>query len=190
MKYLNKFHHALRGFWGDTRGNVSIEMIIWMPLVFSAMAVVYSLFEDFRHNGLNVKAAYTISDAFSRETDPVSDDYLDGMYNLMGFLTSDDADNGLRVTLIRYDANNDVYHSVWSQTRGKFTSLQTPNMSDLRAQLPNLVNNERVILVETATMYSPPLAKAGIGSERVIYNFGFTRPRFAPQVVWEDSQSS
>jgi hypothetical protein len=50
-------------------------------------------------------------------------------------------------------------------------------------KLPILVSGERLILVETFGTYEPA---ANIGTGDVpMDTFVFTRPRFAPQLVWD-----
>jgi hypothetical protein len=177
---------ALRSFRNDDAGSVSIEAIIFTPLFAMVIGAVFSLHDLYHHKGLNIKAAYTISDAFSRQTDPVGDDYLTGMYNLLGFLTETEGEQSLRVTMVRYNKKKDKYIAEWSKPRGEFNRLYNKQLKDVYDDLPNLVHNERVVLVETKTPYRSPLPIPGLTGEEVFYNFGFTRPRFAPKIVWSN----
>lgn len=181
------FLRHLRRFAGDTRGNISIEALIWLPFILFVLAATFSLHDAFRYKALNTKAAYTISDAISRETDPIDPAYLDGMVELLNFLVRPGGGSSLRVTLVRYDGNNNTYHTEWSKTRGSLSSLQTAQLADMHDQLPRMLHNERVIVVETETYYDPPFALPGLTDAGLFYNYGFTRPRFAPKIVWSDS---
>jgi Flp pilus assembly pilin Flp len=173
----------LRAFRRDEGGMISIEFVIWMPLILVVMASTFTLFEAFRQKSLNVKAAYTISDAISRETDPIDGAYLDGMLSVLKFLTESDGLYGMRVTLVRYDAGDDTHEVVWSQSRGAFVSMDDTSLQELRDQLPTLLDNERVIVVETETEHTPVFDIPALQPQS-FYNFVFTRPRFAPQIVW------
>ena len=51
--------------------------------------------------------------------------------------------------------------------------------------LPLMVDEERQILVETRTVYEPPFT-VGL-SQQTLRTFVFTRPRFAPQVLFDAS---
>ena len=51
------------------------------------------------------------------------------------------------------------------------------------ARLPKMADGETLILVETKSVYNPPL-NVGLG-DLDIETFIFTRPRFAPQLVWQ-----
>jgi Flp pilus assembly protein TadG len=99
------FLRRLRRFAGDTQGNIALETLIWMPFILFLLVATFSLHDAFRYKSMNVKAAYTISDALSRETDPIDSAYLDGMVELLDFLTRPGGASSLRVTLVRYDAS-------------------------------------------------------------------------------------
>ncbi|WP_418592978.1 TadE/TadG family type IV pilus assembly protein [Ponticoccus sp. (in: a-proteobacteria)] len=167
-------------------GTIAVETVLWVPLLLTVLASTFSLHDAFRYKSLNVKAAYTISDALSRETDPIDYAYLDGMVDVMEFLTRSDGPYSLRVTLVRYNDTDGTYVSEWSRTRGAFDALGNRDLEDLYEKLPNMLHNERVIVVETETEYNPPFAVPGLNEARLFYNFGFTRPRFAPKIVWQD----
>lgn len=176
----------LRAFARSEEGSMSIEAIIWIPLILIVLAATFSFHDVFRYKSLNIKAAYTISDALSRETDPIDDAYLDGMVDLLEYLTRSAGPYSLRVTLVNYDGSEGGagYVAEWSQVRGDFIPMTTATLSTLADKLPNLLHNERVILVETQTDYQPPFEIPGLNEVGLFYNFGFTRPRFAPKIVW------
>jgi hypothetical protein len=176
----------LRRFWSNAEGQMSIEAVIWLPLVIAVLSATFSLYDAFRYKSLNIKAAYTISDALSRETDPIDNDYLDGMVDLLSYLTRSEGPYSLRVTLVRYNANKSKYVAEWSKTRGDFDRLRNRDLASMLEQLPTLLHNERVIVVETSTMYEPPFEVPGLNTAELFYNYGFTRPRFAPKLVWSD----
>lgn len=182
---LSTLFQQIRRFRDDTRGNATIDMVIFTPILLIVLAATFSLHDAFRQKSLNVKAAYTIADAFSRETAPVDDAYLDGMLQLLEYLTSSAGPYSLRVSLVHYDEEDDVFLVDWSQTRGAFTALTDTEVQTKRDELPDLLNNERVIVVETETDYAPPIYFDGF-SDQTFYNIGFTRPRFAPKIVWSD----
>lgn len=173
-------------FARDTEGNIAVEILIWLPFVLFLLAATFSLHDAFRYKALNTKAAYTISDAISRQTDPIDNAYLDGMVELLDFLVRPGGDSSVRVTLVRRNENKNKYVREWSKTRGDFTALKTTDLTQMEDQLPTMLHNERVIVVEIETYYTPPFAIPGLTGEGLFYNYGFTRPRFAPKIVWSD----
>lgn len=204
----------LRGFARDESGNVSIEMVIWLPLILFVLGAAVTLFDANRQHAVTVKAAYTISDALSRQTDPIDDAYLDGMNEVLRFLTGSEGGLAMRVTVVRYDAENDRYQVDWSRSRGSLgdvvsgeSALAGNLLSDLSdgtidmvtdlldtseaavqevlaAKLPDLVNGERVIVLEVASEHRPIIDLPALQPDG-FYQFVFTRPRFAPQLLWE-----
>lgn len=183
---ITKLLLQMRAFVQDTRGNMTLEAVIWLPLILTTIAATFSLHDAYRYKSLNTKAAYTISDAISRETDAIDGQYLDGMVDLMEFLTRSEGPYSLRVTQVRYNGKKKKYVSEWSQTRGNFGSLRTRDLTDMVDQLPLLLHNERVIVVETETDYVPPFSIPRLNEQELFYTFGFTRPRFAPKIVWNN----
>ena len=118
MAMMTRILQKLRQFTGDTRGGVSLELIIFTPVLFVMLAGAYVYYDAFRQKAINTNAAYTISDALSRETDAIDDDYLDGLHSMLEFLTHANDQVGLRVTMVRWNKRKNAYRRDWSQTRG------------------------------------------------------------------------
>lgn len=173
----------MRRFLTDTRGNITIETVIWMPFILIVLGAIFSLHDAFREKSLNIKAAHTIADALSRETDPLNAAYLDGLTDLLDFLTRSGDPVSLRVTLVHYDDTDQAYRPDWSKARGLFEARDAQSFADLDDRLPDLLPGERIILVETRIDYKPPLSPQAIKT-RAFDSFVFARPRFAPQLVW------
>lgn len=167
-------------------GQMSIEAALFIPLILMVITATYTLHDAFRYKSLNTKAAYTISDALSRETDPINYAYLDGMVHTLEYLTRSEGPYSLRVTMVRWNKKKNKYIVDWSKTRGDFNRLRTRDLPSIEDQLPTLLHNERVIVVETATDYVPPFEVPGLVTSELFYNFAFTRPRFAPKLVWSN----
>ena len=173
----------LRAFAAETRGSVSVEFVLVMPFLFWAFMATYVYFDGYRQSSVNLKAAYTISDLISRETNAINDDYVDAMYSLLQTLVRTNSEIKLRVSVIRYDEDDGRYYVDWSKTRGYLNARDNDNIHTIHTKLPNMPDNERVILVETRNHFVP-LFDVGMGN-KLLQNFVFTRPRFAPQVVFE-----
>lgn len=173
----------LRAFAAETRGSVSVEFVLVMPFLFWAFMAVYVYFDGYRQSAVNLKAAYTISDLLSRETNAVNDDYIDAMHSLLKTLVRTRSEIKLRVSVIRYDEDDGRYYVDWSEARGYEDPRDNGNIGTIHHKLPNMPDNERVILVETRNHFVP-LFNIGMGN-KLLKNFVFTRPRFAPQVVFE-----
>ncbi|TNJ41812.1 TadE/TadG family type IV pilus assembly protein [Phaeobacter sp. B1627] len=174
----------LRRFRRREEGNVSVEVAFYLPFLLGIFAATYTLFDLFRQETVNTKAAYTISDLISRETAALNDDYIDSMFTLAQLLVRSDSGMSMRVSVIRWDEDDNRYYVDWSVERGDLMNVWTDGtVSDIEAKLPTMPDQERVILVETWNNVEPAF---NIGfSTRNIYNFVFTRPRFASLVAFE-----
>jgi Flp pilus assembly protein TadG len=175
----------LTGFADDTRGTVTVEALIMLPLLLWAYCALFTFFDAYRQTSINHKAAYTLSDMLSRETSPVTNDYLDAAQSMLGFLTRSGTERRLRVTVVRYDMDDDEHYVEWSEVRGTVSALDDATVGTWETRLPVMVDEERLVLVETWTDYDAPF---NIGlNDRTISTFVFTRPRFAPQLLFDAS---
>lgn len=183
---LKLFKARLRAFAEDTSGNVTIEFVLAMPILFWTFMASYVFFDGYRQSANNLKAAYTISDLISRETETINDAYIDSMLELLRLMTRAPSEVDLRISVIRWDATDDRYYLDWSENRGFLTDLTNANIANIEDKLPVMPDNERVILVETNNVFVP-LFNVGLDNIN-LENFVFTRPRFVSQVVFEGTQ--
>lgn len=174
----------LRNFASDVKGSASVEAAIIFPVVFWAYAASFTYYEAYRAQTVAEKAAYTISDMLSRETLPITPAYMTNARNIYKDLSGlSPGETALRVTLLRWDGAQNQFKIDWSKRRGDIPRLRNRDVTDYDELLPPLIANERIILVETASDYDPAFS-VGL-APRIIETFVFTRPRFAPQLVWD-----
>ncbi|MGH1451880.1 MAG: TadE/TadG family type IV pilus assembly protein [Paracoccaceae bacterium] len=173
----------LSRFRKDETGVMAVEAAVIAPMLAAAVLSSFAFFDGFRASGVNMKAAYTVSDMISRETDFINDEYLDGALGLFNFLSKSQDSAKMRVTVVRWDGNNNIYKLDWSKVRGGPAALSNTDVRNMADKLPVMVHNERMILVETWTTYD---SFKEVFPQQEFYHYVFTRPRFAPQVVWSD----
>ncbi|MBY6006554.1 hypothetical protein KUV62_21705 [Salipiger bermudensis] len=176
----------LRRFSRNTEGSMSLEVLIFAPLLFGTITATFAMHDAFRFKDLNSKATYAISDALARETDAITPDYLDGMVKALAFLTKSESAYSLRVSVVQQDPVQEKLVIDWSRTRGVFEEMTQADLDDMAEKIPTLVDNERLILVETHTEYAAPFDLSKYVTGETFYNFVFARPRFAPQLLWEE----
>jgi hypothetical protein len=176
---LNTF---ARQFVADTRGSVTVEFIIMMPIIFYAFMAIYVYFEGYRQSTINLKAAYTISDLISRETEIISDEYIDSMQAMMQILTRANSAIAMRLSVVRWSGDDNRYFVEWSENRGYEPNYTDASISTIEDKLPLLPDNEIVIVVETDNTYVP-LFKVGMGNKQ-LKNFVFTKPRWVDQLCY------
>ncbi|WP_299546789.1 TadE/TadG family type IV pilus assembly protein [uncultured Tateyamaria sp.] len=182
---MKRFIATLQSFRDDERGSLAVETVLIIPVLFWAYLSMFAIFDAYRQHSINQKAAYTIGDIISRETTPLDGDYLDGTREILAYLTANAETNvAVRVTSVKYDGVNDVYKRDWSQAKGWKPALSNNDVGKLKSLLPVMPHNERVMVVETFVKYDPPF-ETGL-QDREIENFVFTRPRYAPRVLWSN----
>ncbi len=196
------FSKKAKRFASDTDGSIAVEFAIYLPLILFIFAMVVTFFDAFRQESINLKAAYTVSDLISRETQELNDDYVDSMQDMAELLVRPDSDLSIRITIVRWDEDDDRHYIDWSRARGDAYAPRTDADIQLIANnLPNMPDQERVILVEMHNLVRPvfpfvflELRNADFGdsdedllqqSLMEIESFVFTRPRFAPLVRFE-----
>ncbi len=177
--------HKMRRFRSDERGSVSIETAIIFPAIFMVILALFTAFHTFQIYAINQKAAYTIADMISRETNPIDPDYLQGTRELLRYMTNGDIDDvSVRVTIVYYDAETEAYSYDWSAKQGDVVDVTPQEVTGWSARLPTLLDQERIVVVETFHYYEPPFDTGLLA--RTISNYIFSKPRYAAQVLWSE----
>ena len=181
----------LRRFRSETQGSMSVEAVLFLPLLLWAITATYTFFDVYKVQNNTYRANYTISDMLSRETGAINSAYTDGLYSVFQYMTEADPNNSwIRVSVINcvQDCGGDdrVLQFDWSQgVNGALGRIDEdlPTMNDI---IPLFSLGDRLILVETSSDYEPPFKSSLTNfSARTIKTNVATRPRFAPQLLWE-----
>ncbi len=174
----------LRAFAADETATATVETVLFLPVLLFLYLATFVFFDAFRVNNINDKAAYTVADLLSRQTNPVNTNFINGMQQVFDFLRGNQGQSQMRVTSITYRASDDTYRVQWSHATGGMAVMTNAMLADpsVRSRLPTMPDGESVTLVETFTRYTP-LFDVGI-PEQTFRTFVITRPRFAPQVLF------
>lgn len=177
LKYL------LQRFRDETRGSFTVESVIALPLLFWTIAATFEFFEVHRYKSVREKATYTIADMISREQAVIDDTYIDNTKVLFDSIVTDTGTNQLRVSIIRYDANDDVYKVFWSEVRGQgpMFALEDADIAQSQDQFPTMEDGEDVIVVESVSNYDS-LFDLVLKDTIRIETRVFTSIRFASQI--------
>ena len=179
MKYFRKFAKS-------ENGTLSMEAVICFPLLLWAFVATFVFFDIFYARNVNMKAAYTIADALSRESEAVNDAYMGGMEDMLTFLIKGQHQSRMRITTVVYDQVHDEFEVEWSYASDDGWSQHTSQtLLDYWDQIPPLAKGDTAIIVETEIAYMP-MMNVGI-PPLTMSDFVVTRPRFGPQLVWEQT---
>ncbi|WP_298846316.1 hypothetical protein [uncultured Ruegeria sp.] len=183
MTVLRNLKNRINAFKTDESGILTVEALMIFPLMLWSITFTFTAFEGFRQSASNLKAAYTISDLVSRETNEVTDVYFNSLHDLAGKMINNRSDVRMRVSLIEYDEDNDVHEVRWSTVRGFDNEWNNNNIQEIKDRLPPMPNTDTLILVETSNEYIPTFRPGWDFATGITFeNFIFTRPRFTNRI--------
>lgn len=187
MKTLRPLTRLFDRFRKDEDGYITIEALIVLPALLWLFAAGWVYFDAFRQQSVNQKANYVIGDMLSRETAAIDNDYINNAHSLLQELNKSTGtdDSSLRVTVVSYDHDSSSWGIEWSAQGGDVASLTNDNIDDYIDRLPDGLAGDQLILVETWDFYDP-VFEVGLGAFEIT-TYSFTRPRYAPQVVFENT---
>lgn len=178
---------AIRHFWSETRGSLSVEAALILPLLTWFYVGSFVWFDAFRTQNANLKAAYTIADMLSRETVPVTETYLKGLNTVFDYLTTSNHPTYIRVTTVRCLSacaldDSRVLEVGWSYATDGRAPITTAGIVAFNDTIPIMPQGDTLVLVETFMAYEP-IFNVGI-TATTFENKVVTRPRFAPQLLY------
>ena len=176
---LAKLTSKLREFCRSEEGTATVEFLLAMPLIIFWIGGSFTFFNAFSEYTRAVKATFTVADILSRQPE-VDDDYIDNMNRLFAnFMHESTNDVWIRVSSIEKDGNN--LSVDWSTATGVHNALNVE--ADIPSEIiPDLVNGESIILVETYTQFEPYLDFIGI-SDHTFTNKIVVSHRFNPKLA-------
>lgn len=191
---ISQFFKKSLGFRSDQKGSLSVEAVFAFPMLLWAATATYTFFDAYKAQNASYRANYTISDMLSRETDAIDWNYLNGIYKVYRYMTFAPVDDSwIRVSVVQClddceDGENRELEMEWSHGANGARSLTDVDFAFYNDLIPLLAQSDRLILVETSMNYKPPFASALVSfAERDLVSHVVTRPRFAPQLLWDDA---
>lgn len=171
----------------DEEGIVTVEFLLALPMLIWAILAGWVFYDAYHIRGVNTRAGYTLADALSRETNFISPNYMDSLEALQRFLLQTDQPSSLRVTVVRWDADDDAHDVIWSQTRGTATPLTDATIGTYRPVIPVMADQGQMVLLESWVDYVPGF-DVGLHAF-TFHNLTATRPRFAGKLCWNSQEN-
>ncbi len=179
---MNFMKTQFRTFLRDESGVVLAEFLILFPMLVWGLIALFAFWDVFRTINITQKAAYSIADLLSRQV-VVKATFVDGLQNVLDFLTPNVPASRMRITSIEWDEPTEKFLLLFSRSPGnQVTALTATTAQDLAPFVPTLADSETVIVVETWVDYVPPFDTGvmnfamGIGN-RTFTQLVVTRPR-------------
>ncbi len=183
MSLYSRLKLRARDFATDTDGNMAVEGLMASTFLIWWYVASFQFFDTFRQKNTNLKAAYTLADLVSRQTNAIDADFIEGLNTLFDYLTVSDEPTWVRVSSVLWDDTDDRYEIAWSYATGEAVGHSDDSIQQKANQIPVMPAGDTVILVET-NMHFDPLFNIGI-DERWFTTFITTRPRFAACVPFD-----
>ncbi|MGP9789937.1 TadE/TadG family type IV pilus assembly protein [Roseinatronobacter sp. NSM] len=120
---LARMMRPITQFRAESRGSVSVEMVLVLPLLIFAYVASLVFFDAFRARRDAQVAALTVADLLSRNTAAVTTAYMDGLNEVYDFLISGDQETRLRMSSVMWDQIADEPQVMWSYGTRGFLSL-------------------------------------------------------------------
>ncbi|MFY2826092.1 TadE/TadG family type IV pilus assembly protein [Ruegeria sp. MALMAid1280] len=185
-RYFLSFRQFLARFARSEHGGLAFEGIVVFPIFVWSITLGYTFFDGFRQNTANLKAAYTVGDLISRETDELTDTYAQSMYTVMRRMVNNNSTLKMRLSFIMYQEDDDRHYVHWSTTCGFVGTWDNSNIDRIKENLPPMADLDTLILVETLNDYNPLFKTGWLTKDHEFTNFVFTRPRFTDLVKAPD----
>jgi len=183
MRIIDKFSRG-------EHGGLSVEAVLVFPILVWAITATFVFFDAFKTINVSQKATYTIADMLSRETEAIDPDFLTAAHETFDFLAGVNGDNALRVTVVTMVEDPDTLiktiELVWSEGVGGLSGYV--NLDIIENRLPDMAAGDQMIVVESEQEWAPAFA-VGLDSYR-FREVAISRPRFAPQLVWDDGSGA
>ncbi len=175
-------------FKGDS-GSMSVEAVLVFPLLLWAFGGTFLFWDLYQTRVISQRAAYTVADTLSREVDAVDADYIAGLKDVHTYLIQGRYDSRMRVTTVAWDDTAKAFEMIWSHTPDDTWIAHTDaTLNDEADRIPDMTQGDVAILVEVQVRWVPFLW-VGVGPTQM-ETFIITRPRFGPQLVWENADGT
>ena len=181
---------ALTKFLRDETANMTVEFVVILPLLILWYIGTLVFFDAYKSRMQADAAAYTIADIMSRfeATDTKPGLQMNDIDELLllrtSMLPSAPAGGWLRFSSIHYDDSDGSYNVQWScvATGGQALGLESGNIPV--AELPLMLDDEVIIMVESVVPYRPLVDWVGI-AERTWLTRATVSPRFEDEILME-----
>lgn len=177
----SKIRSALTGFRRQENGTLSAEVVLALPVFIWCIFGMYTYWDAFRSLNTTQKASFTISDLITREMEPVTTTYLNGLHDVLQYMVSDKLPVQLRVTSVTFSGPRNRFEVEWSRSpNGEMPQLTTTSLQALAPKIPMLADGDSIILVETRAEFTPFFDLYLTDDE--FEQFIVTKPRFVPRI--------
>jgi hypothetical protein len=161
---MTRLKTSFQGYLRDESGVLLAEFLILIPMVVWGFLALFVYWDVFKTINITQKAAYSISDLLSRQV-VVNTQFLDGMQNVLTFLTPNVPESRIRITSMEMDEGTNI-QTAWDgddefvllfshSPGGKVPPRDAATIQLLAPVVPTLQDLESVIIVENWVDFEP-----------------------------------
>jgi hypothetical protein len=196
---MRNLKHRFVDYLRAEDGLVLAEALIMMPLLIWGLVAMFNYWDVFRTINVTQKAAYSIADLLSRQKSTIPVAYMNGLKNVMTFLTPNSHPVKMRITSFECvspalpsqpgviqpcNATKGSYKLLFSHpSDATVTPLTQANIQAWKVgRIPSLTNGQSIFVVETSVQFQTQIKTAIAGlmvgvTDNTFGTFIVTRPR-------------
>ena len=190
---MKRFSQTLRRRMADFRdnenGSGAIELVLMVPVLSAITFGMVTYTGAFKAKTHATRAATVVADMVSRETNPITPNYMNGISGLLDDLVSSDETPEYRLTVFTWNQREEEYRVRWSKEDGSRGVLNHDKLNMVADRLPKMRGGQRAILLETWVDYQP-MTNIGLENGATFENFIVAAPRFVPQLCWAEGEDA
>ena len=175
-----------QNFRSDQSGFAAVEFALFLPIFLILILGGVSIFDIVRANSRLDAATAAIVDVATRLNEINAGRIDDFLLTLDAILETYGDDSVAIAVSSVINSSNDRGNDLtvaWSQTRGDIPRLTNSDLQ--RFNMPNLLDGESVIIVQTEVNYSPPVSVEYIPMSFLLESVSIRSPRFRSQICFD-----
>jgi hypothetical protein len=171
---------ALRRFWADRSGNLTVEALVILPVMALGMTGFFAFWHVYQTQNMVQKGTYAVADMLSREMIPATPAFINGLEITLEYMIGRNAN--IRVTSIRRIANGPTgvtgLDVLWSFSPGNVLTPRTEaSLTEIAPDIPMMSIGSNVVILEAIVPYTPV---TDILTVSTLDETVAMRPRFLP----------
>lgn len=190
---MRTLKHRFVAFLRQEDGLVLVEGLLTMPLVIWALVAMFIYWDVFRTINVTQKAAYSVADLLSRQKADINTTYLNGLQDVVDFLTPGGHPVAVRITSLECvaptapgvcNSSGGSYKRLFSKSPdNKVAELTEADIQPWKGtRIATLSHGESVFVVETQVDFKAQLQTVLMGllvgvQDQSFGEFIVTRPR-------------
>ncbi|MDR9426916.1 MAG: hypothetical protein RI538_11910 [Salibaculum sp.] len=150
-----------RRFVSDESGSISIEAVLWIPVLLAAWLLMVSAAAAYHAVIGNVNGAHAVGDVVSRQTQVLDAADLDDLNALHRLISQSGTGTDVRITTLRFDAADNSFALLGSLAAENAPALSQAEVDALANTLPAVPDGDQLTGRDLAGPRTPERAACG-----------------------------